>query len=202
MGISWRWIGNGLMWLGCVAFVASFFAVYTGPLIPGFVKFPLGYMGSFAVDSRHRIYCGTQSYSRVQIYDPSGSFVSSHYVDVGGGRFELDIDDADRLIVVSGRTQVRASYDHQMNLLSQTPDPGGQLFKELHQRRPTSYEDRDGARYISRDFLLLYPHIVKIDQSGESRVVVRTPLYLWPFMSPLPSWLFIGFGWWIRATRS
>jgi hypothetical protein len=201
MATSTRRIGTWLMWLGSAAFLLGVLAAYTGSWIPRYVEFPLGYMGSFAVDSDGRIYCGTQSYSRVQIYDSGGRFVASYYVDVGGGRFELDIDEADRLVVVGGRTQDRSLYDHDMVLLSRTPDPGGRIFKNLKQRGVIRYTDRHGVSYFSRDFFLLYPHIVAIGQSGESHVVVRTPIYLWPLMSPLPSWLFIGVGWWIRATR-
>lgn len=202
MGTSWRWIGNAMLWLGSVGFLWGLFALYTESLVPGYVEFPLGYMGSFAVDSNSRIYCGTQFYGRVQIYDAAGRFVSSHYVEVGGGRFQLDVDDDDNLIVVGARNQVRYTYDHEMNLLSQRPDPGGRVFKELEKRRGPRYRDRHGTSYISRDLFLLYPHIVKIDRFGESRVVVRTPLYLWPLMGPVLNWLLLGTGWWIYVSKS
>lgn len=201
MGTSRRWLGNGLMWLGSVSFLGGVVALLMGSLIPGYVEFPLGDMGSFAVDSEGQIYCGTQFYSRVQIYDATGRFVTSHYVDVGTGPFQLNVNEDDNLVVVGARKQVRYIYDHEMSLLGQSPDPGGRIFKELAKRRAPRYRDRHGTSYTSRDFLLLYPHIVKIDRSGESSVVVRTPFYLWPFMGPILNWLFIGTGWWIRATK-
>ena len=103
--------------------------------------------------------------------------------------------------MVGGVSQVIYVYNHEMNLLSQAQDPGSMIFDRLKHRRAMQYRDRHGTSYVLRDPFLLYPHIVAIEPSGESHIVVSTPFYLWILMSPFPSWLFIGIGLWIRATR-
>jgi hypothetical protein len=184
-------LAAGLSLIGALGFAAGFFAMY-GLLswIPRSVELPLGWLVGIAVDSKGRIYCGTQFYSRVQEYDADGAFLAGWFIPTSGGVFRLRVNPQDELEVATARTRMFLRFSPMGELLEQRHDPNA--FGEFGSENERRWTTANGTTY-EIDRVFLFPSVSK-RQNSKRVTVVATPLYQWLFMGPFPAWLLFAVG--------
>lgn len=188
-----RYLAISLLILGSIGWVGGFFIGTQLITVPEHVELPLGDLLGITVDSSGRIYCGLQSYGRVQVYDSGGAFIKGRSILSRGKAFRLRLDSNDHLHVATSMTEIHYVFNADGELLSQERD-GGRHFEEFGAEGERRYQDiRTGAIYKVENETL-FPRVVKIDRSGDVSLLVTTPFHLWLIMSPFPAWLFCVFG--------
>ena len=154
-------------------------------------ELPLGDLRGIAVDSEGRIYCGLQSYERIQVYDASGSFIRGWFVKANGGSFRIRLNSDDQLEVATARNDMFYIFDHNGLIIDQKSNVD-HFFDEFGEEGERIYSDNKMGTLYSIRGGLLFPHIVKKDLLGNETTVVSTVWYKWLVMKPLPAWLFIA----------
>lgn len=189
LAVRWTRRAAGLlMATGLIGFLGAFLCSMFGGRIPSGIRLPLGDVGSIAADSRGRIYCGSQGYSRVHQYDHDGSFLRSWWVDSGGGSFLLGVDAHDRIHVATARTNAHMVYRPDGHLISS--ERSGTEYDRMQRarRNPLRWRIPDGGVYEVKT-PNLYPRVVAVNRAGVARTLVTTPFLVWMVAGPLPGWL-------------
>ena len=183
-----RAIAALLMAIGFVDFLA-------GVVIGNFVKtpdgfeLPLGDLKGIAVDSDGNIYCGTQYYSRVQVYDSEGHYIRGTFVDSAGGAFRIRINQNDELEVATARNDKLYRFGKDGTLVNELSDVH-HYYGEFGEMGETQcYDGRQNTTYRIR-WSPLGSYIDKKGVSGKTKVIVRIPFYKWLFQGPYPAWCF------------
>ena len=156
-------------------------------------ELPLGDLRGVALDSAGNIYCGGQSYGRVQKYDPDGKFLSSFHVDSSGGSFRFRLNEKDELEIATARMArfIRYSLEGEIIEYKQGVD---YIYKEFGPGTDKQCAGPGGITYRIADWSVLFPRVIKVSDSGDRSTVISVPIYKWIFMGPLPAWLFAVIG--------
>ena len=171
-------------------------------VIPDSFEMPLGSLSGIAVDSEGKIYCGSQFYARVQVYDTEGKFLHGMSLNTSGGMFWIRINSNDQLEVAALRGEQLIRFDKNGKLLSSRS--GVPNFSDGFDKESGYYcydEQRD-ITYRIESILLPLPeyisifglHVIKKDSSGKETVIIKTPFLKWLFMGPFPALFFVVFG--------
>ena len=167
-------------------------------VIPDSFEMPLGSLSGIAVDSEGKIYCGSQFYSRVQVYDSEGKFLHGIFINTGG-MFLIRINSNDQLEVVIERGDKLIRFDKDGELVySSSADPN---YSDGFDKKSGYYcydEQRD-ITYLKKPILLpsiflFGSHVIKKDSSGKETVIIETPFLKWLFMGAQPAFFFGVFG--------
>jgi len=121
-------------------------------------EIPLTMVGNYTVDKESRLYCTLNFYSRIQEYDGSGNFTRGWFINSGGGRLCLKIDEENRLIVANIKLH---------KLLTFNSD--GKMIKE------EKLEGNEYENWYSED-----EHGENIVKTIQSKI----PLYQWLLFGP------------------
>jgi hypothetical protein len=160
---------------------------------PDGFELPLGDLKGIAVDSDGNIYCGTQYYSRVQVYDSEGHYIRGKFVDSAGGAFRIRINPNNELEVATARNDKLYRFGKDGTLVTELSDVG-YYFSEFGKSGETQYYDeKQNVTYQIR-WSLLGAYVVKKSASGERKVIVKTPFHKWLFQGPNPAWFFLMVG--------
>jgi hypothetical protein len=178
-----------------IGFVDFFAGAVIGNVVkvPDWFELPLGDLRGIAVDSDGNIYCGTQYYSRVQVYDSEGNYIRGTFVDCCGGAFRIRISQNDGLEVATARNDKLYRFGKDGTLVTEFSNVP-QYFDEFGETGETQYRDQ---RHDTTYRIMWSPfgaYVVKRSASGEKRVIVRTPFYKWLFQGPNPGWFFCMVG--------
>lgn len=148
------------------------------------IRFPLGGKNSFDVGEDGSIYCSSQAYSRVQVFDSLGEFQRGWFVPISKGTFNLKYskDGLIKIYHVSGKlhrvfdtsgNDIELSYvesEDQESDTNERTDAQGNIYKLVK------------ANY--------FPQIIKIEPSGKRTVLVSDPFARWFLKGHLPVILF------------
>jgi hypothetical protein len=147
-----------------------------------------------AVDGDGRIYCGIRFGARIQVYSEEGKFLRGWFVDCASKRFNITMD-SEGLIhaFTGGHVDRHYVFDGTGRLLESAKIDS--IDDRLLSENIISGEAEDdfGNTYETRSENWR-PKVVRIAPDGLESVVVSDPLYLWPVMGPLQSWLCISLG--------
>ncbi len=165
------------------------------------------------VDNEGNIFCGSQTYERIQMYDKHGSFVRGFSTDVGKGsgfQFTFEVKNSQLYIHVFGAWLKSERFDRKIlysldgRLLDTTDIPSTEYAGYNVNNKAF---DSLGNEYVFKGFL--FPRVIKKTDKNRS-VIIATSVYFWPFQSPFPSFAFffisllalIGFKGLFRKRRS
>lgn len=181
-----------------------FFIGLTGWFIPVFdllnyawLELPNSQPQGLYVDEQGYIYCGSNFYERIQMYDKHAKFIRAFDTDVGKGRgshFTFEINNDQLHITVHG---ARLDIDRKLVYALD----GDLLEKiDIESARYADYNvineayDSMGNHYIFKGFL--WPRVIKTTD-GNKMIMIRTPIYFWPFQAPLPAFPFFFISLWV-----
>jgi len=184
-----RWIVRVIFFIGLIGCIIPFLDILT---YYEQLEFPNTLTQGLYVDDKY-IYCGSQVYERIQVYDKHGNFVRGFSTDVGKGsgfHFTFHVTNNELSIYVYGaflkseRLDRKIVYSLDGSLLHATDVPSVEYagYNVVNEAR-----DSHGNNYIFKGFL--FPRVIK--DSGQNRsVVIGTPFYFWPFQAPFPAFAF------------
>jgi len=87
---------------GMGAFANGFFAAAgITPWTTEQTEIPLTMVGNHIMDKEGRLYCTLNFYCRIQVYDSSEKFIRGWFINSGGGRLCIKIDEENRIIVAN-----------------------------------------------------------------------------------------------------
>ena len=151
------------------------------------VRFPLSIVKGACIDSSGRIYCLTDFYKRIQVYDRNGHFLRGWFVPFDKVDPGIDIDRESRIIAYNVSLGKRLTYTLQGKPLAKN-DMSEEDKKTLGELDHRPYlKSLDGGTYLL-DGNVIY----RIDpKSGVRSVVLADPWYLSWTKGPLPAWLYL-----------
>ena len=177
--------------LGAIGWFGSLIAVWELPFWGAYSnELPLGDLKGITVDSKGRLYCGLQSYSRIQVYDATGNFLHGWFVRANGGAFRIRINSVDQLEVATARNDMLFTFDHNGLIVDQSSNVS-HYFDKFGEKGERIYFDKTGILYSIRGGFFS-PRVVRQDQSGNESTIVTTAWYKWLVMKPFPAWLFLA----------
>ncbi len=152
------------------------------------LQLPIGDPGYLAVDEQGRIFCLSNAYKRIQIYDKNGCFTGGWFTYTG----VLVLDRKEETICILQYDDNNIRYRLNGKILEEWKEEGGYLktFPASGKRKMWYYKTSDGNIYTLQGSLLRVK-IVKTSPNGERMVVVKEPLYLSLIKFPSPSFLYI-----------
>lgn len=178
---------GGIGWLGDILITNR-----KSPFIGSETELPLGRLEGIVVDSQGNIYCGSQSYGRIQQYDAQGNFTRGWFIKTAGGAFRMQINKEDQLLVATARTDLFATFDQDGDMVDlQTNLPG--IYQEFGLVSQSRFESSNGDTYVIENSFF-FPHVVRISFDGKQSTIITTSWYKWLFMTPFPAYLFAGLG--------
>lgn len=160
--------------------------------VPGSFEIPLGRLRGIAVDTQGNIYCGSQFYERIQIYNPNGEFLYGISIDTSG-IFWIRINSDDYLEVAVARGHKKYIFNKngkQISLYINAPN----YLEGFNKNEFTCYDPKRDITYQIRPILsmpFLGSNVIKNDVLGKETVIIRTPFSKWLFMGPFPSFFFV-----------
>ena len=176
------------------------FLVHLGlyKVIPNSFEMPLGDLEEIAVDSDGNIYCSSQFYSRVQVYDTQGKFLHGIFINTGG-TFWIRINSNDQLEVAIARGDKLIRFDKNGKLLNSSSRVPNYLDGFDKKSERYCYDEERDITYQIEPILLpsislFGSHVIKKDSSGKETVIIKTPFLKWLFMGPFPAIFFGAFG--------
>jgi len=193
-----------ILWaIGLIGFISGFnVSLFLYKIIPDSFEMPLGDLKGLAVDSEGNIYCGTQFYSRFQVYNRNGRFLYGKCFDSGGGAFKIKINSDDKIEIMTYRGQIKYLFDKDGTLLykrenSPSYKVGFEQVDDFY-----CYDRTQEITYQLKPILLppvilahstlISPfgsHVLKKDASGKQTVIIQSPFHKWLFMGPSPAFL-------------
>jgi hypothetical protein len=181
--------------VGSIGFISGFITSGFGVAFDNLdsFEFPLGDLKGIAVDSEGNVYCGLRFYSRIQVYDTEGNFLYGKFINSSGGTFRIRINKDDQLEVATARNDMFYIFARDGFLVRELSDVG-HYFHNFGNSNENRFHDKKRNVIYFRRPALLGPHIVKMDSSGEKKVIIKTPFHKWLFKGPLPAWFFIMIG--------
>lgn len=175
-------IGHIMALFGILCFLGGNLLCLWGDILPETMIFPMGYADGVVKNEGGLLFVALQSYNRIQIYDASGKFIKSKYIDASGGIFKIELDEDGCVNVYTSRKNKHYKLDEKGNIVL-NEDYTGQ-----YEHHDTYYIDEEGSKYyVSCKYL--YPRVIKEDNLGSKHIIIKQPVYLWVLGAPLPSFL-------------
>lgn len=154
------------------------------------LRYPLGELCDFDIDSDGQFYCAVASSGRVQVYSPEGNFVRGWFVRNLGGEFKIDIDPNDMVHVHTRRHASKSVPRHYIY------SKEGKLIESLHTPKVddvyfsrNTQASHEGALYQMRS-RHLFPIIERVEPDSGRMIVIADPFYLWCIKSPFPAFAY------------
>ena len=160
--------------------------------IPNSFEMPLGQLSGLAVDSEGNIYCGSQFYNRIQVYNPNGHFLYGVSLHIGGP-FWIRINSDDQLEVAATRGRYRFTFDKNGKRLRASKNVPNYTEGFDTKRNYTCYDAKRHVTYEIKPILSMFflgSHVVRKDALWRETVIIKVPFLQWLFMAPFPSWFF------------
>ncbi|MEK6233842.1 MAG: hypothetical protein N2C14_03935, partial [Planctomycetales bacterium] len=169
--------------LGTISVLVGFFAApFAGPEI----ELPLGQLSDVAVDEQGNVYCVLEFYSRIQVYDREGVFLTAWQIDSGRGGIRVHLNSDNLLQVATTRTGLLLTYDVRGQLISE------QSTTDHYTRFRGLDSGARGTYYIRSPHL--FPAVLRQEPSGQWQRIIDVPWHKWILMAPFPGSLFWGLG--------
>lgn len=150
-------------------------------------ELPLSVSPNVVVDGEGQIYCGTQAYGQIQVYDMHGVFLRRWGIS-GGGPRRLELTSAGLLRVHELRGGRIAVYERD----------GTMVTREMASPTAIAVAGRPRAqgdpRYEMRGSILLPGHVVRVGENGVEVDVIPARMYWFPFQAPFPTFFFFWIG--------
>lgn len=154
--------GIFLLVTGFASFINGFLcALGVSPWVTEKTELPFTSPGCYTVDKEERLYCGLEFYCRIQLYDSEGNFIKGWFLNSGGGRLEMQIDDKNQLHVANFKGHTLLTFSPEAELVEEKPLEGD-VYSEVEKWEAG---DKKGER------------IIKIIQS-------KIPVYKWILFGP------------------
>jgi hypothetical protein len=181
------------LFVGLVGWLVPFFP---GRAFRSHTELPNSEPHGIAIDKEGNIYCGSAFYGRIQKYDPNGRFLRGFDTHGGTGMgtdFGFYTEDLNLCILISGLARSQKDsfyrltvYDSKGNVLSteKYTKPGTDYFYPVNNR----VADSAGNIYLFKGFL--FPRVIRTSENGAKSAIIKTPLWLWFFQAPFPSFAF------------
>lgn len=148
-------------------------------------KFPLGGVKGIAVDDSGRIYCGSNFYGQVQVYDSNGRFLYALKV---GRVQDIYFDENQNLMVQTLNDSLYIFNQHGI-LISKgkhEAEDGDHLGKRVNY-------DEFGNQYRIKSGEL-FPQIILIKPNGKEKVIIANSFWEWWLAGPIPALPFFLMG--------
>lgn len=154
------------------------------------LRFPLGELCDFDIDSNGQFYCAVGSPGRVQVYSPEGNFIRGWFVGNGGRDFKINIDPNDMVHVylhIAGSKPAPCHYIYSHK---------GELIESLYSPKKKDVSFSRNARASHKGVLYqmrgrhMFPVIERIEPDNDRIIVVSDPFYLWFIKSPFPTFAY------------
>ena len=153
--------------------------------MPPTVELPLGGLNQIAVDARERIYCSSDAYARIFIYNTQGEYQTSIYTTsvLGSNKFAIDRQG----YVHTGLEQgdIHRIYNRSGEMIARE-EHYAPVECEHYMISNETVETEASVDYAIGAWSWLYPTVVRVDQGRDREVVVSQPLYLWIVKMPVP----------------
>lgn len=112
-----RGLLNILIIVGMINFSTGFLSAL-GLLSWLHIEFPHGDICGILTDNRGYIILADSFYGRIQTYDKDGNFLTSWYVGANGGKFEISVDDAGKIHVITSRNNMYYVFNKSGTLIN------------------------------------------------------------------------------------
>jgi hypothetical protein len=184
-----------LRYIGFISYLSGALLVMFGMhlKIPDSFEMPLGRLKGISVDTQGNIYCGSQFYERIQVYNPKGQFLYGISIDTSG-LFWIRINSDDYLevaVAIGKKKYIFNKNGEQISLNINTPN---YLEGFDTKREHYCYDSKRDIMYRIRPILsmpFLGSNVIKKDASGKETVIIGTPISKWLFMGPFPAFFFV-----------
>lgn len=152
-------------------------------------ELPLGRLGGITGDAAGNLFCGLQSYNRVQVYDDSGQFQRGWFIQSYGGEFRIRTNGDDHIEVACTRGRKIFTYNAEGETISEADDDKyGSIFDEFSDTSQRKYHDVDGNSYSIRNGFV-FSDVLKTDPAGVQSVIIASRSFKWYLMGRFPSWI-------------
>ncbi len=153
---------------------ASVFGVEFLVKLPGDIELPLGGFSSIGINRQGHIYCVSDNYRRVQIYDGSGNFIRA--CEIPSSDSELYIDSQGNIYVWSDNHKgVYWKYDNNGVKVAEGEDAKPPVSPDYNGKYIEEVIDSNGNTYKIASFSWLFPRVIKQTPSGERTEIVHQP---------------------------
>ncbi len=156
------------------------------PLASSWLRVPIGESGGIAVDTQGRIFCLSNSYNRIMVFDENGQFQTGWSFTMDGNlnaSIQLIIDDNGYLHVENDYYKRFGKGSRRHVIRYNVYNPDGEFieysskFADLKLQDTRLASDSNGNVYAVRRSPF-YSAITKTSPSGETTVLVTDPLLL------------------------
>ena len=176
---------------GIVFFVIGLSFSSLGQYVPtANIRFPLGELCDFDIDSEGQFYCAASVPGRVQVYSPEGDFIRGWFVGNGGRDFKINVDPNDMVHVYLYIPGSKPPPCH--NIYSRE----GELIESLYtpKMKDVSFSgnaqaNHNGVLYQMRG-RHVFPVIERVKPDNNRTRVISDPFYLWFIKSPFPTFAY------------
>jgi len=169
-------------------------SMFGRPMASIWMRLPLGTLEDVAVAGDGRIYCAIPFGARIQVYSEDGKFLRGWFVNCAGKKFDIRVDSEGLIhVFTGGHVEQHYVFDRTGRLLESAKIGSIDdmvLSEKIIRGKP---QDALGNVYETRSENWR-PQVVRVAPDGAESVAVWDPLYLWPVMGPLQSWLCIFLG--------
>lgn len=183
--------GRIACWTLALVSVAVWMTGFLGGIAPtiGWLELPLSSPTNAVVNSTGDVFCGSEFFQRVQVYDRSGNFLRAWQAPSGGGTFVLELTPQDEIVVVAAREAETRIFDARGTLLRTLPR-NRLLAPQANARFST---DAAGNRFEIA-WSALCPTIVRHDRAGQQHPFAGPNPLLFLAFGPLITWLCMVLG--------
>jgi hypothetical protein len=189
---DYKIIGHILVVFGLMTFFGGALLSFWGSILPETLEMPFGHAEGIVKTKTGLIYLGLQSYNRVQVYNSSGKFIESKYVDAGTGTFWIKLDENGLVNIYTSRKQKHYVLDNTNKI----------IIDEQYTRNLDDYVNKKEANYFKENdsdvyyvsWGYIYPRVIHRNVFGKEHTIISQPLYIWIFGLPLPGGLFAFLG--------
>jgi hypothetical protein len=151
------------------------------------IHFPLGKPRYLALDENGNIYCFSDLYNRLQIYDKTGQFIRGWFLPSNNFLF---VDPNDETLNVITSEDSHLVYDMYGNLINTLKEEKG--YYRLNYLSYAKKEARDSQTNTYKfESVIFSTKITKISPDGKKTTVISEPLLMWLLRTPFPVFLYI-----------
>lgn len=180
--------------IGATGFLAGFVCAVASrtvnPQTLTSVRFPLSVVDGACVDRDGNIYCITDFYKRIQVYDSNGSFLCGWFVPFDKVNTGIEINKKSQVVAYNVAWKQRFTYSTKGEILARDDMTEDNQEKMRKQRRDPFMQSLDGCGYSlsSNTVCMINPTTNKMS------VVLADPWYLSWTKGPFLAWLWFAFG--------
>lgn len=137
-------------------------------------QFPFFCIDDIAVDSQGRLYCSSEDYSRLQVFDTEGKFLRGWFVNNRPLPYQLYIDQDDNVIVASKSRNEKTFYNSNGELLRRVK------ITNFNKEFPSPYEKPEQVEDALGNIYKRTPtEVIKHSPQGEETILLKDTFPLW-----------------------